>query len=157
MHGRQDLEAKGGGMTMLDVKKTLYQLLKAIHFCHSQNIIHRDIKPENILLSKDGVLKLCDFGFARSWSMGLKLSPYVSTRWYRAPELLVGDVCYGPGVDIWSVGCMFVEMLTGIPIFPGIALPSPAHPQRPCESKSLRRRARGKVATRGTSDVERRR
>ena len=122
MHGRQDLEAKGGGMSMLDVKKTLYQLLKAVQFCHSQSIIHRDIKPENILLSKDGVLKLCDFGFARSWSAGLKLSPYVSTRWYRAPELLVGDVFYGPGVDIWSVGCMFVEMLTGIPIFPGIAV-----------------------------------
>ena len=78
----QDLEAKDGGMDMKDVKKVLYQLLKSIHFCHSKGVIHRDIKPENMLISKDGVLKLCDFGFARQMPQpGVKLSPYVSTRW----------------------------------------------------------------------------
>mmetsp|Transcript_32080 Transcript_32080/g.61738 ORF Transcript_32080/g.61738 Transcript_32080/m.61738 type:complete len:798 (-) Transcript_32080:136-2529(-) len=117
----EDLEAKEGGMDLHEVKKVLYQLLKSVHFCHSQNVVHRDIKPENMLMSSEGVLKLCDFGFARTLPGGsnAKLSAYVSTRWYRAPELLVGDVHYDAGVDIWAVGCMLVEMLTGVPLFPG--------------------------------------
>ncbi|KAK3232658.1 hypothetical protein CYMTET_57011 [Cymbomonas tetramitiformis] len=116
----EDLEKNVSGMDKLEVKKVLYQLLKSVHFCHSHNVIHRDIKPENLLMSNDGVLKLCDFGFARPIpGQGVKLSDYVSTRWYRAPELLVGDVYYNAGVDVWAVGCMFVELLTGVPLFPG--------------------------------------
>jgi cyclin-dependent kinase-like len=68
-------------------------------------IIHRDIKPENILVSAHGVVKLCDFGFARMLTgAGSQYTEYVATRWYRSPELLVGDTEYGKGVDIWSIG-----------------------------------------------------
>ncbi|XP_067671189.1 cyclin-dependent kinase-like 2 isoform X2 [Haliotis asinina] len=83
-------------------------------------IIHRDIKPENILVSKSGVVKLCDFGFARTLAQpGETYTDYVATRWYRAPELLVGDTKYGRAVDIWAIGCLLAEMLTGEPLFPG--------------------------------------
>lgn len=88
---------------------------------HSQNIIHRDIKPENLLLSKSGVLKLCDFGFARQMSKkdGAVYTDYVSTWWYWSPELLVGDAAYDASVDIWSLGCIFTEIYNGMPLFPG--------------------------------------
>ncbi|KAJ3210884.1 Cyclin-dependent kinase-like 3 [Entophlyctis luteolus] len=83
-------------------------------------VIHRDIKPENILVSVNGVLKLCDFGFARTLAgPGAKYTDYVATRWYRAPELLVGDTEYGKAVDVWATGCIFAEILTGQPLFPG--------------------------------------
>ncbi|KAJ3335289.1 Cyclin-dependent kinase-like 3, partial [Kappamyces sp. JEL0680] len=83
-------------------------------------VIHRDIKPENILVSLHGVVKLCDFGFARTLAgPGAKYTDYVATRWYRAPELLVGDTEYGKAVDVWAAGCIFAELLTGQPLFPG--------------------------------------
>eukprot|EP01135_Chromosphaera_perkinsii_P004159 Nk52_evm66s270 gene=Nk52_evmTU66s270 len=106
------------------VKKYLFQICKAIEFLHSRRIVHRDIKPENILVSNAGLIKLCDFGFARALHEHEELNPlpytdYVATRWYRAPELLVGDLTYGPGVDIWALGCLVYELLAGVPIFPG--------------------------------------
>jgi cyclin-dependent kinase-like len=90
-------------------------------FIHSHNIMHRDIKPENMLLSKNGVLKICDFGFARTLvkSENARFTDYVSTRWYRAPELLVGYTQYTNSVDIWAIGCIFVELVTGRPLFTG--------------------------------------
>lgn len=78
-------------------------LTSIIVVCHLQ-IIHRDIKPENLLVTKDDILKICDFGFARSVGPSAKMSDYVATRWYRAPELLVMDPHYGFPVDIWAVG-----------------------------------------------------
>ncbi|KAM7540580.1 hypothetical protein Aperf_G00000044358 [Anoplocephala perfoliata] len=82
--------------------------------------IHRDIKPENILINSQGEVKLCDFGFARFLAdAGDTYTDYVATRWYRSPELLVGDTHYGPPVDIWAVGCVFAEMLTRLPLWPG--------------------------------------
>lgn len=73
-----------------------------------------------MLVSRSGVLKLCDFGFARTLEgQGSKYTEYVSTRWYRAPELLVGDREYGKPVDIWAIGCMFAEIISGVPLFPG--------------------------------------
>ena len=83
-------------------------------------MIHRDIKPENLLVSRNGTLKLCDFGFARTLAgPGARYTDYVATRWYRGPELLTGDTAYGKPVDIWAIGCMLPEMASGAPLFPG--------------------------------------
>jgi len=88
---------------------------------HKKRIVHRDIKPENLLLSTSGMLKVCDFGFARELSAAKNFlyTDYVSTRWYRAPELLVGDAAYDETVDIWAVGCIVAELFNGQPLFPG--------------------------------------
>ncbi|XP_071664366.1 cyclin-dependent kinase-like 2 isoform X1 [Patagioenas fasciata] len=115
-----DLEAFPNGLDYGRVRKYLFQIIRGIAFCHSHNIIHRDIKPENILVSQSGVVKLCDFGFARTLAAsGEAYTDYVATRWYRAPELLVGDIKYGKAVDVWAVGSLITEMLTGEPLFPG--------------------------------------
>ncbi|XP_025108804.1 cyclin-dependent kinase-like 2 isoform X3 [Pomacea canaliculata] len=115
-----ELEKCPNGLDENTCRKILWQVLKGTEFCHLHNIIHRDIKPENILVSKSGIVKICDFGFARTLAQpGETYTDYVATRWYRAPELLVGDTKYGKAVDIWAVGCLFAEMLTGEPLFPG--------------------------------------
>jgi cyclin-dependent kinase-like len=83
-------------------------------------ILHRDIKPENLLVTEHNELKLCDFGFARVVeNYGDVLTDYVATRWYRAPELLVGDARYGPGVDLWAIACIMGELADGDPLFAG--------------------------------------
>ena len=99
-------------------------MLKACDFMHSHDIVHRDFKPENMLLSRNGVLKICDFGFARQLTRenikeSVALTEYVSTRWYRAPELLVGAPSYTHSVDVWAIGCIFVELVTGSALFTG--------------------------------------
>ena len=102
------------------VKSYAFQLLAGVYFIHSHRIIHRDIKPDNILLSKkNGILKICDFGMARYFTVPMR--PYtkgVVTLWYKAPELLVSSP-YDLSIDIWSVGCILFEMATGKPLFPG--------------------------------------
>ncbi|KAK7506538.1 hypothetical protein BaRGS_00002013 [Batillaria attramentaria] len=115
-----ELEKCPNGLDETTCRKILWQVLKGTEFCHLHHIIHRDIKPENILVSKSGIVKICDFGFARTLAQpGETYTDYVATRWYRAPELLVGDTKYGKAVDIWAVGCLLSEMLTGEPLFPG--------------------------------------
>ncbi|CAF4814265.1 unnamed protein product, partial [Rotaria socialis] len=74
-----------------------------------------DVKPENILITKQNIVKLCDFGFARLMTQQLEMTDYVATRWYRAPELLVGDRQYGTAVDVWAIGCVFCELYSGVP------------------------------------------
>ncbi|XP_052273246.1 cyclin-dependent kinase-like 1 isoform X2 [Dreissena polymorpha] len=102
------------------VKRIIYQILLAVNFCHQHHCIHRDVKPENILITRQGQVKLCDFGFARILTgPGDEYTDYVATRWYRAPELLVGDTQYGPPVDVWAIGCVFAELLTGQALWPG--------------------------------------
>ncbi|XP_058132123.1 mitogen-activated protein kinase 15 isoform X8 [Dasypus novemcinctus] len=115
------------GRLLQDVHKryVLYQLLRATSFLHSGNVVHRDQKPANVLLDANCVVKLCDFGLARSLSQlpagpeGQALTEYVATRWYRAPEVLLSSRRYSPGVDMWSLGCILGEMLRGSPLFPG--------------------------------------
>eukprot|EP00039_Didymoeca_costata_P008175 m.108781 g.108781 ORF g.108781 m.108781 type:complete len:410 (-) comp13979_c0_seq4:1340-2569(-) len=115
-----ELDANPSGLPLESIQKITFQVLRAVSFCHQNNVIHRDVKPENILISKTYVVKLCDFGFARSLAgPGAMYTDYVATRWYRAPELLVGDTQYGKAVDVWAVGCVFCEMLTGRPLWPG--------------------------------------
>ncbi|KAK4473211.1 hypothetical protein MN116_004386 [Schistosoma mekongi] len=115
-----ELEKHTKGLDRLQIRKLTYQLLQAVNFCHAHNCIHRDVKPENILITKSGQLKLCDFGFARLLTgPGDEYTDYVATRWYRAPELLVGDTQYGTAVDIWAIGCVVAEMLTALPLWPG--------------------------------------
>uniref|UniRef100_UPI00358E24E1 cyclin-dependent kinase-like 1 isoform X2 n=1 Tax=Myxine glutinosa TaxID=7769 RepID=UPI00358E24E1 len=115
-----ELERYPHGVPEPQTKSILYQTLQGVHFCHQHNCIHRDLKPENILLTKHGVVKLCDFGFARTLrGPGARYTDYVATRWYRAPELLVGDLCYGPPVDVWAVGCVAAELLSGQALWPG--------------------------------------
>ncbi|KAF7256574.1 hypothetical protein EG68_06665 [Paragonimus skrjabini miyazakii] len=115
-----ELEQHTNGLDRLQIRKLTWQLLQAVYFCHAHNCIHRDVKPENILITKTGQLKLCDFGFARLLTgPGDEYTDYVATRWYRAPELLVGDTQYGPPVDVWAIGCVVAEMMTGMPLWPG--------------------------------------
>ncbi|RZC32392.1 cyclin-dependent kinase-like 4 [Asbolus verrucosus] len=115
-----ELEKMPGGLGDERSRERIYQVTRAINYCHSNHIIHRDVKPENVLVSSLGVVKLCDFGFARLVCIsGEPCTEYVATRWYRAPELLVGEANYGAAVDIWAIGCLFAEMMTGDPLFPG--------------------------------------
>ncbi|XP_047340114.1 mitogen-activated protein kinase 9-like [Impatiens glandulifera] len=102
----------------------LYQLLRGLKYIHTANVYHRDLKPKNILANADCKLKICDFGLAR---VAFNEAPttvfwtdYVATRWYRAPELCGSFFSkYTPAIDIWSMGCIFAEMLSGKPLFPG--------------------------------------
>ncbi|XP_055346249.1 stress-activated protein kinase JNK-like isoform X2 [Paramacrobiotus metropolitanus] len=96
----------------------LYQLLCGIKHLHSAGIIHRDLKPSNIVVRSDCTLKILDFGLARSANATFMMTPYVVTRYYRAPEVILG-MGYKENVDIWSVGCIFGEMIRGAVLFPG--------------------------------------
>nr|CCA18023.1 mitogenactivated protein kinase putative [Albugo laibachii Nc14] len=97
----------------------LYQMLVAIHYVHSAQVLHRDLKPSNILVNSDCDLKLCDFGLARGVNgMDSGLTEYVVTRWYRAPELLLSSK-YDKQMDVWAIGCILAEMLGRRPLFPG--------------------------------------
>ena len=101
----------------------MYQILKALKFIHSAGIIHRDLKPSNILINSEAYIKICDFGLARcitsSVNKDITMTDYVATRWYRAPEILLGSTKYTTQADMWSVGCIFGELLCGRPLFPG--------------------------------------
>ncbi|KAF6025735.1 CDK6 [Bugula neritina] len=106
------------GLPLDIVKKYMYQMLQGVDFLHASKIIHRDLKPQNVLLSSNGHLKLADMGLARIYTFSMLLTSTVVTLWYRAPEVLMQDA-YGAAVDLWSLGCMFVEMLTRRPLFNG--------------------------------------
>lgn len=102
----------------------IYQILKCLKYMHTAELLHRDLKPSNILLNSECLAKVCDLGLARSIAMKEEgtapvLTEYVATRWYRAPEILLGSQKYTKGVDMWSLGCILGELLLGKPIFPG--------------------------------------
>ncbi len=96
------------------------QILNGLSFCHCMGVMHRDLKPQNILVSKQGVIKIADFGLSRAFTPPTRpLTVEVITRWYRSPDLLLGSNTYSPAVDMWSVGCIIVEMSNRRALFPG--------------------------------------
>ncbi|VVB18070.1 unnamed protein product [Arabis nemorensis] len=106
--------------TVPQIKCYMKQLLTGLHYCHVNRVLHRDIKGSNILIDNEGNLKLWDFGLARTFSQEPgNLTNQVIKLCYRPPELLLGARRYGPAIDIWSVGCIFAELLNGKPILPG--------------------------------------
>jgi cell division cycle 2-like protein len=103
-----------------ELKTLMIQLLSAMEHLHDNWVIHRDLKTSNLLYNNKGQLKVADFGLAREY--GSPLKPYthnVVTLWYRAPELLLGQKLYTPAIDMWSVGCIFAELISKEPLMPG--------------------------------------
>lgn len=90
------------------IRNLMHQIVSGLSFLHDKNIIHRDIKPENILISKSGIVKLADFGFAKYETDKPPFTSYISTRWYRAPELILKFKRYGVEIDIFALGCLMV-------------------------------------------------
>ncbi|XP_076351272.1 mitogen-activated protein kinase p38b-like isoform X1 [Tachypleus tridentatus] len=99
------------------VQFLVYQILRGLKYIHSAGIIHRDLKPSNLAVNEDCELKILDFGLARHAEV--EMTGYVSTRWYRAPEIMLNWMRYNQTVDIWSVGCIMAELITSKPLFPG--------------------------------------
>ena len=119
------LEKSPEGLNPKLIRSFVFQMCKAVHYLHINNMIHRDVKPENLLIDENMQLKLCDFGFARKITLNDKnnnieaMTDYVATRWYRSPELLLSNGIYGPEVDYWAIGCIMGELADGNPMFPG--------------------------------------
>merc|ERR1719273_821875 len=117
---KQYMDDCGAILSMNNDKLFLFQLLRGLSYCHSRRILHRDLKPQNLLINERGELKLADFGLARAKSVPTKTySNEVVTLWYRPPEVLLGLTEYSSHIDMWGVGCIFYEMATGRPLFPG--------------------------------------
>ena len=117
-----------GGLTEKHYEYFIYQLLRGLKYIHSAGILHRDLKPSNLLLNENCDLQICDFGLARAQILGDNiqqqgasaiLTDYITTRWYRAPEVMVSWKEYTTAIDVWAAGCIFAEMLLGKPLFPG--------------------------------------
>lgn len=102
------------------VRLYMYQLFRGLNYTHSRGIVHCDIKPQNLLLDgKTHTLKICDFGTAKRMVVGQPLRAYVCSRYYRAPECILGSTEYTSAVDLWAAGCVLAEMLLGLPLFTG--------------------------------------
>lgn len=103
----------------INVFPLIVQLLRGVDYMHKNKVIHRDLKPQNILVNSNGVLKIADFGLARTSIIELKYNNEVVTLWYRSLELLKGLQNYDGFIDMWSVGCIFYEMIINVPLFTG--------------------------------------
>ncbi|KAK1131925.1 hypothetical protein K0M31_016069 [Melipona bicolor] len=108
-------------LTPVQIKIYTKMILEGIAYIHRKNILHRDLKPANLLINEKGILKIADFGLGRLlWKNITKpYSHQIATRWYRAPELLYGARYYTSAIDMWSIGCIFGELLNKSPLFPG--------------------------------------
>lgn len=108
-------------LTIDHIQYFVYQILRGLKYIHSANVLHRDLKPSNLLLKSNCDLKICDFGLARGVEDEQTggLTEYVVTRWYRAPEIMLACQEYTSAIDMWSVGCIFAELLARSPLFPG--------------------------------------
>jgi cyclin-dependent kinase 7 len=107
-------------LSFADIKSHMLALLRAINACHERWILHRDLKPDNMLYMEDGTMKLGDFGLARMYGTPkVRLSPQAITLWYKPPELLLGASEYSAAADMWSVGCIFAELLLRRPFLQG--------------------------------------
>jgi cyclin-dependent kinase 2 len=117
---KRHLEGRNDPLPPRAVKSLLHQILAGLTFCHTHRILHRDLKPQNILVDANGALKLADFGLARAFGLPIRtLTHEVVTLWYRAPEILMGVKQYSTPIDIWSVGCIFAELVNKRPLFTG--------------------------------------
>ncbi|XP_067832250.1 cyclin-dependent kinase 16-like isoform X6 [Heptranchias perlo] len=125
---KQYLEDCGNIINIHNVKLFLFQLLRGLAYCHHRKVLHRDLKPQNLLINEKGELKLADFGLARAKSVPTKTySNEVVTLWYRPPDVLLGSTEYSTQIDMWGVGCIFYEMATGRPLFPGSTVEEELH------------------------------
>lgn len=110
-------------LTEIHIKYITYQILKALKYIHSADIMHRDLKPSHILINADSSIKIADFSLAKSTSIldeySYKITDYMAMRWYRAPEILLSATNYDQSVDMWSIGCIIGEMINGKTLFPG--------------------------------------
>ncbi|KAL7741639.1 hypothetical protein ACLKA6_019406 [Drosophila palustris] len=102
-----------------ELKSILFQVLTGLAFMHRHGFFHRDLKPENLLCSGPELIKIADFGLAREIRSRPPFTDYVSTRWYRAPEVLLHSTNYGSTIDLWAMGCIMAELYTFRPLFPG--------------------------------------
>ena len=115
---------EGKGLEMNMVKSFLYQILKGVDYIHKKKVLHRDLKPQNILINKENIVKIGDFGLARGYGIPVKNYTHeVVTLWYRPPDVLLGNKNYGTTVDMWSIGCIFAEMVSGKALFTGNSEP----------------------------------
>ena len=113
-----DYIVQSGRLHENEARRFCQQIICGLECCHRHNVIHRDLKPGNILIDKRGNLKIADFGLARAFAVPIKAYTHeVITLWYRAPEILLGSKQYSLGVDMWSVGCIFAEMMRGGPLW----------------------------------------
>merc|ERR1712038_939965 len=125
---KQYMDDCGGILAMNNVKIFLFQLIRGLSYCLSRRILHRDLKPQNLLINDIGELKLADFGLARAKSVPTKTySNEVVTLWYRPPDVLLGSTEYSTPIDMWGVGCIFYEMASGRPLFPGSTVEDELH------------------------------
>ena len=115
----EEFRKKAKHIPIEKIKQISKQLLLGLEFCHKKNIVHRDLKPENVLFTQDEQVKICDFGSSKCIKNNSTSTPYIVSRYYRAPELILGKTDYNSKIDIFAAGCIIAELFTLTPLFPG--------------------------------------